>query len=422
MIQYIYFLKCPNCEDEPFDFFDEAKASALSCLGSKPIITQVEVNRNDFGECTDSRDLGTIWSWEEVMRDIPQDNNMSFSKADTFDCDNFDTEFDDNITFETDCVVNDRPLNETYYAVIEIEGKERRFPFESRDEAREYLSYVRSGKDPAFKGKQIGSMYTESCRKPIPADMTIEALVEAMEENEDTVECKWCNELFDKSEVRYEVDLGYLCPRCEAAIKSRGEELTFKEDLTETFVQNPKDLIELEYDDLEVSVFRGDREDYEEIEYTTDYTFKTSKYYVAQAIWEEFLTDEDVKELSGGSIKDMEVLNDASLWDKFFEEHFDTLFDKYYDNLLDFYRDAAREAYESDYTYSDYEIDRMEAAADAAHYDESYGSTNTSESLVEKLEESDEYKKRLTICPECGTERFDHETGICINCGFNIIA
>jgi hypothetical protein len=60
---------------------------------------------------------------------------------------------------------------------------------------------------------------------------TIETrLVEGMEESEDTVECTWCEELFDKSECRKEVNLGWLCSRCEAAIKSRGETLTFKEN------------------------------------------------------------------------------------------------------------------------------------------------------------------------------------------------
>ena len=65
MVTYIYFVKCPNCEDEHFDFFDDAKAFARGCISQKPIITQTEVNRNDFGECTASSDLGTIWSWED---------------------------------------------------------------------------------------------------------------------------------------------------------------------------------------------------------------------------------------------------------------------------------------------------------------------------------------------------------------------
>jgi hypothetical protein len=42
-------------------------------------------------------------------------------------------------------------------------------------------------------------------------------------------------------------------------------------------------------------------------------------------------------------------------------------------------------------------------------------------STRKELEEPEDYKARLVACPECGfDESFDHETGICINCGFNI--
>lgn len=68
MITYTYIVRCPECEDEFFDFFDEAKDFAMGCLTKKPIITQTEVQRNDFGECTDHCDLGTVWSWEDMMR------------------------------------------------------------------------------------------------------------------------------------------------------------------------------------------------------------------------------------------------------------------------------------------------------------------------------------------------------------------
>ena len=40
--------------------------------------------------------------------------------------------------------------------------------------------------------------------------------------------CTWCEELYPESELREEVDLGHLCDRCIAAIKSRGETLTLK--------------------------------------------------------------------------------------------------------------------------------------------------------------------------------------------------
>ena len=83
MLEYIYFVKCPDCEDEHFYFFNEAKDFALSCMSKKPIITQVEVDRNDFGECVDSCDLGTVWSWEEAMGKTDDEPAISvFTKDD----------------------------------------------------------------------------------------------------------------------------------------------------------------------------------------------------------------------------------------------------------------------------------------------------------------------------------------------------
>lgn len=59
------------------------------------------------------------------------------------------------------------------------------------------------------------------------AGMTDESLKEDIKEDE--VECGWCHEKFPEAECRYEKDFGYLCPQCEAALKSRGEELIFIE-------------------------------------------------------------------------------------------------------------------------------------------------------------------------------------------------
>lgn len=195
MIQYIYFVKCPNCEDEHFDFFDEAKAFALGCLGDKPVITQTEVCRNDFGECTDSSDLGQVWSWEDevaVTDDEPAVNVFTKGDFAEYNPDN-DPEFD------------------------------------TLDNSVDYEPTLNTD-DTAFHSDDSLDRVPDNFRKPIPEGMTIEQLVEEMEENEDTVECTWCEELFDKSECRYEVDLGWLCSRCEAAIKSRGEALTFREN------------------------------------------------------------------------------------------------------------------------------------------------------------------------------------------------
>ena len=49
---------------------------------------------------------------------------------------------------------------------------------------------------------------------------------ETFEEPEAT--CEWCGELFSRSELREEVDLGLLCDRCIAGITSRGEDLIMK--------------------------------------------------------------------------------------------------------------------------------------------------------------------------------------------------
>lgn len=456
MIQYIYIVKCPNCEDEHFDFFDEAKAFALGCITKNPIIDQVEVHRNDFGECTDSYDLGTIWSYEDILSTeeepaesvfTPEDFN-SFSDED-FDIvttpdrnsieeaieeENFDRKvfydfcdkrgnylnFEDRIdAITTDeeaiqfaeanpeiCSVEkstmdsddnmksleqiwERPSEQWYvstyqgdaafepaeggyyYETAEYSGSEK---FETKEAAQKYLAslpgtfdeefggytwdivrqtpdeivvkfskYIGDGvtyrveREPGIhasgrkiyesvdsmdklkglvsiqkkcdnladirlrrtpkgnwhitdKGKDVmtvsGNKFSEEDIDNFRADGILEesfegeanvdfrSMVEALEENEDTVECvccyelfpktectyneelggylcpdceeeavkcTWCDEVFPNSECRYEVDLGWLCSRCELAIKSRGETLTFKENNYWDFLDEAKE-------------------------------------------------------------------------------------------------------------------------------------------------------------------------------------
>lgn len=59
-----------------------------------------------------------------------------------------------------------------------------------------------------------------------------ESLTESVEE--ELVECAWCNREVPKCECRKEVDMGWLCDSCERAINSRGETLTFEEELKTT--------------------------------------------------------------------------------------------------------------------------------------------------------------------------------------------
>jgi len=290
MVTYIYFVKCPNCEDEHFDFFDEAKEFALGCLSQKPIITQTEVCRNDFGECTDSADLGTVWSWEDIMGESEggyteaEPTKSIFTKDDLkLMADGQDPEFD-SLDNSVDCKAEEPILDEWVTTpgqetakqyVIKVSNDSDGYNYEGnggRSLVRidsDALSIFSSLADAeaSLAGYKKGSkakiveLADELRRKPIPEGMTIEQLVEEMEENEDTVECAWCNDLFDKSECRYEVGaggpddgLGWLCSRCEMAIKSRGETLTFREnnywDFLDEDIDNAKSLADLVKDSI----------------------------------------------------------------------------------------------------------------------------------------------------------------------------
>ena len=332
MIEYIYFVKCPNCEDEHFSFFKEAQEHALRCLSQKPIITQVEVNRNDFGECVDSCDLGTIWSWEEMM-DEPEVVATTFSKVDCCsdydpECDPEFTELDNSLDYipdnfkrpsaeleDLDTELTESSVNK-FIIVGEYEDYSKAFYndasgtwvdksidatlFDDRNEAIEVL-YDLDASDFYTTRVMIKPVATsegdssnkDSLRKPIPEGMTIESLVEEMEENEDTVECvccqelypkeeckhdekhgwicpdcadevvecTWCEELYNRSECRYEVDMGWLCDRCEAAIKSRGETLTFREGSYWDYLD--EDMSDQDYQMIKLEVKRA-KEDLED--------------------------------------------------------------------------------------------------------------------------------------------------------------
>ena len=390
MVHYVYILKCPGCEDEFFDFFDEAKEQAMSILSKRPIITQTEYENNNMGcgECIGSHDLGTVWSWDEVMNDVTEEpTDTTFTKADTLRRDNcFDQEFN------------------------------------NLDNSLDYIP--------------------DNFRKPVPSNMTVGELVEAMEENEDTVECRVCEELFEKVKCHKDPKLGWVCEACsskqlkestttrwtcffddrevgtvEATTEEEAKDKMMqkypeyqyglydgcfyverdKESLTEAF--NPNESIEFEYNDLKVVLYghKVDVDRWDESEEIVNYTYTKSKLDVATDIWENFITDSDVIDIPGG----LEQLDDDVEWEKFLETHFDDLVEKYYKQLLEYYRDDAREEYEETH---------------------SIGESCSGKSFLEELEESDSYRSHLIDCPECGaSQAFDHEAGLCLDCGFNAI-
>lgn len=325
MIEYIYLVKCPDRTEEPFDFFDEAKDFAIGCLGSNPIITQIEVDRNDFGECIDSRDLGTIWSWEDMVKETETEPATS--------------------VFTKDDLADYVPETDPEFAAL----------------------------DDTLDAEVLDTI-PDNFRKPIPDGMTIKDLVEEMEENEDTVECTWCEDLFDKSECRYEINLGWLCNRCQAAIMSRGETLTFRENSYWDFLdESQKNSIEEGYSWIKA----GDRFSINTkdglIHYlvTTTYDKETEKHLNK---YDRYI--QVTKENADGSFADPEDLE--------------------YDYLASL-KNAGKLIFEN--------ISNR-------------GSSNNS--FLEELEDANVYRERLTLCPECGgATTFDNETGMCINCGFN---
>ena len=396
MVTYIYFVKCPNCEDEHFDFFDEAKAFAMGCMSQKPIITQTEVTRNDFGECTDHCDLGTVWSWEDVVGKESEVEPITFAKDDIkadYDSDN-DPEFQNDEDFR---LVNEELI------------ESRRISFNNKEDQQEFFRLCREtgmitdsdldrfmqdhnatdvdllDKLRAYKAELDSVDMEESCeRKPIPEGMTIEQLKEAMEENEDTVECAgceelfpkdecfhkegigwlcgncedrivkctWCDELYDKGECRYEVGFDdWLCSRCEMAIKSRGETLTFREGNYWDFLDEelkPKTWI-CEFDGHEIGTVEASKE--EEAYEAMEREYPEYHYGLYDGVGIVYPADE-------------EDLTEAT------ELH-----------------DLGNE------------------------YDGGYP--------AETPEVSDSH---LKLCPECGKETFDSETGICVNCGTSYLA
>lgn len=452
MIEYIYIVKCPGCEDEMFNFFTDARMQCDLLMSKKPSITQVEVERNDFGECTDSHDLGTVWSWEEAMKDTEggytdaEPTKSIFTKDDLkLMADGQDPEFD-NLDNSVDCEVEEPETSE----VSPIE------------------------------------------RKPIPEGMTIEELVEEMEENEDTVECTWCEDLFDKSECRKEVDLGWLCSRCEMAIKSRGETLTFREgnywDFLDEDLEDTRTLADLVKDsishltndlgkdpwteDFADDVIKDIENNYatyvpEDVEHYNHWCSAVASEVSRQLNNPDNLTEASLSDIAaaansefGSSWNSEDLLDMSGVEDRYDRQSSKPAVSKTPKSMWVLIKpnppievpaelidcvSASDSSWAHRILYArhgswynkGWEILPFEDACKrlskedcerARHMDEALSENAAPEELhdlgneydggypAETPEVSDSH---LKLCPECGKEAFDIETGICVDCGFN---
>lgn len=537
MLTYIYFVKCPGCEDEHFDFFNDAKEFAMSCLSKKPIITQIEVDRNDFGECTDSCDLGTVWSWEEIMNtedDAPAKSSV-FTKDDLRymgasedpEFDNLDNSVDFNTVEDAiDFLVRDE--EEAIAGYEKVKDTLETFETENKKEILDTLDHIKAEEE-----EHIEELKAAHERKPVPEGMTIEQLIEEMEENEDDVECKSCGDLFDKSECVHDRDYGWLCSRCQRAVEDHGAQLVITDNpLTEAFnpnekvefiydslfvtLQGPKraeddwdeteesvrhsfyktkedvvtdiwenfieeadakdiagglealededtwgsflskhfddlldkyydkllkyyeddarkeyeethslnesvdahDLVELEYPSLTVALYgpKRDVDDWDEVEHTTSHVFLVPKVEIATAIWENWITEEDVADVEGG----LEVLEDDAAWEKFLETHFDDLFEKYNKQILDYFKEDAAEDFR-ERSQEEYDMERWSAKQKQAYASlEDDFNESAQKPFLEEFDDAETHKARLIDCPECGSVSYDMKEQYCTNCGLNL--
>ena len=66
MIEYIYFVKCPNCEDEPFTFFDEAKNLLKAQISNgEAFLKFVELvkEQSEIFDKTQNCQIGQTWKF-----------------------------------------------------------------------------------------------------------------------------------------------------------------------------------------------------------------------------------------------------------------------------------------------------------------------------------------------------------------------
>lgn len=467
MTTYIYFVKCPGCEDEHFDLFNEAKEFALGRLTKKPIITQVEVCRNDFGECTDSADLGTVWSWEDIMgNETETEPTESIFTKDDLKCvaNGQDPEFD-NLDNSVDYEIEESKLTEAspvdatrapkdsdYVIVLKnpMNGRHTFFgnnyrmtadlnkamTYPGKFSAQDDIKYaadqsVQATNDPddfyyennffvttVAEAKKLLGKYEDRLqhkarlaeRKPIPEGMTIEQIVEEMEENEDTVECTLCNDLFDKSTCRKELNLGWLCRRCADDLVARGEGPVFKEDNYWDFLDEKLDL-DIDFSncvdssDMEIWGLEHTQEDFYKavlLKRFTDVSFKGPEDEVQKVVDEMY--DIDGMLTFSFDKAGLPVLN---AWNVNLLRKLGSINIEFEDPR---YEDAAAAAWGK--TPVREELGEPHDLGNT--YDGGYPKEKPLLPEIDEVTDSD-----LRTCPECGKKAFDTETGICIECGFN---
>jgi hypothetical protein len=233
--------------------------------------------------------------------------------------------------------------------------------------------------------------------------MTIEQLVEAMEENEDTVECTLCQDLFDKSECRKELNLGWLCRRCADDLTARGEGPVFKEDNYWDFLDESAAIKDSTVIGKHVRL----------VENGADMNLATLKHILK--INREYALPRKKIDFIVTFDNDCIIRQETDLG-------YLITIPCYYRNPVDRSKILEQPEYHLCWISKKYceiigleeELEPEELHDLGNEYDGGYPEEKPELSEIDEVSDF-----RLKFCPECGEDAFDQETGICMTCGFN---
>ena len=168
--------------NEGWDSLEDAIAFAKDYLDEDPYVMQVEVTKDDDGIIVDAREVEEVWS---------SDSMNEFADAEN-------TVVDSNEYFSSEDETNNS------YSYNDFDDFYVDFADTDIDEEYEDCEDKCEDCDESIKEKSDNSVF----------DDILTGLKEALEENEDEVECESCLELVPKCDCK-KTDSGYICKACE---------------------------------------------------------------------------------------------------------------------------------------------------------------------------------------------------------------
>ena len=200
-------------------------------------------------------------------------------------------------------------LNETYYACAEIDGEERRFPFNTREEAKNYIDMIQKGEAKEFEGKKIGSTWTEGLKEETKEALTENVIININVEGEK-------EEAPVIIPVEANVETGCL-PEAECPVEPIVEpqpEAVEEPEAAEVHVEEPAEEVEAEEE-----ISEEELEDEEIIEEACEPLTEEDNFDLSDAEAEELFNSDEFKQ----PISEEEIdgyLDESSTFESVFEE------------------------------------------------------------------------------------------------------